>query len=100
MKKIFSIVILISLLLALISPVILADAQEDTLIFARSEEFVRIDTQNNHHFSNKIIDLLVYDRLIEYTEPEINILPGLVKRWEISENELEVTFFLHFPFVI
>jgi dipeptide transport system substrate-binding protein len=36
----------------------------------------------------------VYDRLVEFQRGTTKIVPGLAERWEISEDELEYTFYL------
>jgi len=93
MKKIVSIILSIFLLLVLISTVILADAQEEIVVFSRAEGFPNRDPYQGAA-ANQVIDRLIYDRLVELM-PDGSIAPGLAKSWELSKNEKEVTFHLH-----
>lgn len=70
-----------------------AAEEEEVVTFARAEEFITLDPQDNHHLSNMIIDRLIYDRLLEMNE-DGSLEPGLAKRWEVNDDETEITFYL------
>ena len=93
MKKIVSLIFLISLVLVVIGAPTLAADQEETVVFARGEDFTTLDPHNNHHLSNQVVDRLIYDRLVEL-QPDGSYEPGLAESYELSENQREVTFHL------
>jgi len=80
-------------LVAIVSSIVLAAEKEETVVFARPEGFIILDTQNTNSTSNHIIDKLIYDRLIEL-QLDGSLVPGLAKSWELNEDETEITFHL------
>jgi len=93
MKKIANIVLVIFLIFLLVYTVGIAADQEEVIVFARSESHTTLDPHNNKHTANSLTDTLIYDRLVERTN-DGDMVPGLAERWEISENQKEITFYL------
>jgi len=93
MKKIVSIILVMSLMYLLVSTVAFAVDQEETVIFSRAEE-VNILHPFNGALGTEIMKLLMYDRLIEYNYVDDKYYPGLAESWEVSEDELSITFHL------
>jgi len=93
MKKIANIVLVIFLIFLLVYTVGIAAEQEETVIFSRGETFLTLDPHDNKHTSNSLVDKLIYDRLIE-RDNDGNMVPGLAERWEISEDQKQLTFYL------
>ena len=93
MKKLICLMCSAFLILALFSTVTLAADQEEIVTFARGEAWVTLDPHDNRHTANTLVDQLIYDRLIE-RQHDGSVVPGLAKKWEISEDQLKITFYL------
>ena len=93
MKKLIFLLCFVILTLTFFSTVMLAADQKEVVTFARGEAWVTLDPHDNRHTANTLVDQLIYDRLIE-RQHDGSVVPGLAKRWEISEDQQSITFYL------
>jgi len=93
MKKVFVVICLVFLAFGMAGAVVFAADQEETVVFSRSETFLTLDPHDNKNTSNSLVDKLIYDRLME-RDNDGSMVPGLAEKWELSENQMDVTFYL------
>lgn len=67
--------------------------EEVVFSFARPEEIATFDPLNNNAIVNGIHNRMVYDCLLDVDE-NYNIIPCLAKSWEMSPDNLSITFYL------